>query len=466
MTPANDSPPRPRRADAARESAEPRRDLVPFALLALLLCLTLVLGGSGRDNDLPIMAMELLGVLLIGVALWRLSRSGMTRAKAVPLLLLGAVLSTPLIQLLPLPPEIWGALPGRQSVVETLELAQIAPAWAQISLAPESTFRAFLWLLPPASVFLMTMSFDARRRLWAVCVVLGLCIFSLLLAALQLSSGDADAFRLYQNSHTSLPVGFFANRNHQAVLLAAGLPLAAAFVAAWSRDSSGRGKPATILYVGLVGLLGVGILVTKSRAGVALAGLALIASFIIFWLTVQGRARRREITLAVSSAALVLIVGAQVAIGAVLSRFEDVTGREGRFDMWPTVIDAGAGQQPWGAGIGTFEALYRSAEPLSLLTPYFVNHAHNDYLELWLEAGLLFPLILAGFLIWLFRSAIQAWRAPAGRPEILARAGSVIVIVLLLHSIADYPLRMPSLVCLFAFAAALLTPPADARRQS
>lgn len=463
MTPTNDS--RPRRPAVAPRflNLAARVEPLIFWLLAALLCLVFILGGASRGSELSILAMELLGVLVLALAIWRLNRRGTPSATWLPLALLAAVMLTPLLQLAPLPPQLWLSLPGRAEAAETLRLAQVTPGWAPLSLTPENTYRSFLWLLPPAAVFAATLGMDARRRLWAVGVVLGLCAASLLLAGLQLSDRDGGAFHIYDTSHSFLPVGFFANRNHQGVLMAAGLPLAAAFAAAWGSGSSERRKPANLVYVGLVGLLVVGILVTRSRAALILAGPALIASFVIFWMAVQGGGRRREVALAVGGAVALMVVAAQVAIGAVLSRFEDAADREGRFDIWPVIVDEGARVQFWGTGLGSFEAVYRSAEPLDLLTPLFVNHAHNDYLELWLEAGIVFPLLFAAFLIWFARATLNSWRRPSSSLEgILGRAASVVVLLLLLHSIGDYPLRTLPLACLFALAAGLMTPAAFA----
>ena len=64
---------------------------------------------------------------------------------------------------------------------------------------------------------------------------------------------------------------------------------------------------------------------------------------------------------------------------------------------------------------------YRAWEPLDLMGPNFINHAHNDYLELWLETGWLAPPILAAFFLWLGRASLKAWLGPATQSAALAR---------------------------------------------
>jgi O-antigen ligase len=77
----------------------------------------------------------------------------------------------------------------------------------------------------------------------------------------------------------------------------------------------------------------------------------------------------------------------------------------------------------------------------------FVNHAHNDWLELTLELGILFPVIAVLFLIVILKSQ---WRNGLSSLAIL------IVIALLLHSLVDYPLRTIAIGIVFAFASGIL----------
>ena len=75
-------------------------------------------------------------------------------------------------------------------------------------------------------------------------------------------------------------------------------------------------------------------------------------------------------------------------LAPILERFHAMASSgDVRLEAWPTVLKAAAQVQPFGGGIGSFETLYRASEPLAEVTPTYFNHAHNDYLEIWLEAG-------------------------------------------------------------------------------
>ena len=120
---------------------------------------------------------------------------------------------------------------------------------------------------------------------------------------------------------------------------------------------------------------------------------------------------------------------------------------------------------PFGSGLGTFVPVYATFErPEDTIPNSFANHAHNDFLELWLNTGVV-GLALAGiFVIWLGWRSFALWRnAPAaGASELdwtLARSATLIVGLLLVHSLFDYPLRTGAMMAVMAFACALLIEP-------
>ena len=429
-----------------------------FWLSAGLLTLAFVFGGASRENPISTMAIELLGVTLLVATVWSRALAGTGRVGWPEIALLGGVFLVPLLQLIPLPPDLWMTLPGRHEAVETLRLAGIEPGWAPLSLDPEATFRSLVWLVPPAALFLAVGDLDTGARFRLAGVVLALCIASLIIGGLQITDRDGGLFASPTGGHTDLPIGFFANRNHQGIAMAAALPFAAAFAAIWGSVSSQRTRATNIVFAAFVALLLVGVLATRSRAALTLSGPALIASIYIFWAEFGAKRLRREAALMIGGAVVVLVFAAQFAIGAMLDRFETLADGDGRFGMWPSIVKASADVAPLGTGLGAFVSFYRAWEPLGLVGPYFINHAHNDYIELWLETGWLAPLILAAIFLQLGRTSLKVWLGPATQSTALARASSAAVFVLLTHSVVDYPLRTQALACLFAFAGACLMP--------
>ena len=105
-------------------------------------------------------------------------------------------------------------------------------------------------------------------------------------------------------------------------------------------------------------------------------------------------------------------------------------------------------------------------EPAGAILSTYINHAHNDWIELYLEAGWPALIVLAGFLVWFVKAATTAWLTRSANSAIdrgLACAASISILVMLLHSLVDYPLRTTALSSLFALCCALLIAPVPQR---
>ena len=155
------------------------------------------------------------------------------------------------------------------------------------------------------------------------------------------------------------------------------------------------------------------------------------------------------------------------ALAPNLARLNSDPRQEIRLQAWPYVQEIANQYLPFGSGLGSFDQVYRNAEPLELVSPDFLVHAHNEYLELWLEAGWAGAAILVLALAWLVWVSIKAWRAPIGAVFDLQRAASVAVALALAHSFVDYALRTLTMAVFFAFCCGILAwvPPTVAAHQ-
>jgi O-antigen ligase len=431
--------------------------LAAIPAIGLLAC-AIVFGGASQHNVLLLALIELVSIPVLVLAARQLWRSGAWRGQVFAIGVLVATAAVPLVQLVPLPPGLWRGLPNRGSLEIAMRLAGVAQPWLPISMVPEETLRNALALLPPAAMFLAVLSADRRQQSRLVSTALVLCVASVVLGAAQAASGAESPLYFYSPSHVGLPIGLFSNRNHQAVFLLSGLPMATL----WAIEQRGERDwrlPAAIPFV-LFGLLIVGAIATRSRAGLLLLGPAIAACLALAWR--RGRLAVGRWTFAIiASVILIAILSvAQFVILNVLPRFDLNQTPELRFDTWPQVLKAASSYIPFGSGVGTFVPVYQSVEPLSLLQSEFWNHAHNEYLELWLETGWIGVAVLVAFAVWYVRTAFDAWGS-RGEGGSFRRVGTIIVGLLLAHSIVDYPLRTEALATLFALACGLM-----ARRRS
>src|SRR5260370_32164812 len=88
--------------------------------------------------------------------------------------------------------------------------------------------------------------------------------------------------------------------------------------------------------------------------------------------------------------ALVLAVtwAIQLTLYRIMEIFVFDPLEDGRIRFARRTIEAATAYMPLGSGMGTFVPVYATFErPEDTFGSAYVNHAHNDVLEVWLEAG-------------------------------------------------------------------------------
>ena len=83
-----------------------------------------------------------------------------------------------------------------------------------------------------------------------------------------------------------------------------------------------------------------------------------------------------------------LFFAIQYALYRILHRFPEDPLQDARIGFARNTITAALAFMPLGSGMGTFVPVYATFETAKdALLDTFANRAHNDILELWLEAG-------------------------------------------------------------------------------
>lgn len=426
---------------------------VAFWALGALLILTFLTGGGSRSDIASLVVLRPAAAILLGFGLWSLTRSTVRRYRFA-YGMAAAIVGLVLIQLIPLPPAVWRALPGRGLVTQIDAAAGLGAVWRPISLVPSATWNALFALIPSLAALVLASQLDGRGR-WRIAVLLiGIGLSSAILAILQLSGPPQGPFYLYRV--TNHAVGLFANRNHQAIFLASLFPLLAVFASA-ARPSAidARLRTAVALAIGAV-LLPL-LLVTGSRNGMGMMAIGFAS--IPFLYTMPGSRAgqdggRRHVLRAVVALVILALVVLTVLLGravAIDRLVESPATEDVRFQAWGPMLSTAMTYFPLGGGFGAFADLFKIDEPTGLLTSAMFFHAHNDWLELLITGGVP-PLLLLGVAaIAFFRIAARWWRSRARHDEdvLLAGAGLWMALIFAAASISDYPLRVPSLACFF-----------------
>jgi len=448
-----------------------RRISAPGLVLYASVVAAILLGGSPRADVSSLIVLRPLGVVAFACALWNV-RTGEVRPYRWQLGIALGALCLITLQLVPLPPAVWRALPGREIITDIDAAMAMTGLWRPLTMTPIATCNSLWWILLPIAVLVSGTSTAARTRHGLLTLWLIAGLLSGLIGYLQvIAPGQMRWLYFYAVSNQPAGVGLFANRNHQALLLACLFPMLAIFASGRGGLLSSRMRLSVAAAAGVV--LVPLILVTGSRAGLLLGIMGLIA---VPWLyhaqpyhpgLRNSRPRmhlRRHVMLCVAVFAVVFAALAMTRAEAVQRWFEaDPLGSGGRFPVWSVILANWSDYFPWGSGIGSFQQIFLLHEPSSLLSFTYRNQAHSDWLDLLMTGGLPGLVLLAAGLAFyglaVRRMICLAKHQRYGACEDHFRLGVVIIGMLMVASLFDYPLRTPSLVCLLATAALWLPLP-------
>ncbi len=426
-----------------------RHAVVPAYLLACLL-----LGGASAAGFIANFILQVASLPLIGWALWQMMQERPSAQIRAPLGLLAIFVVIALLQLVPLPPELWTMLPGRGAVVEGYRLLGIPLPWLPLTLSPDVAPSSILWLLPAFATLLGIVVLSAFRGRGIATAIVAVTLASVAIGALQVIGGSSAY--LYRITNYGVAVGFFANANHNATLLLVCIPFLAALQAtALRRSGSQRSASAIRLLVGATyAVIFVGLLINSSLAGIGLSVPVALGSWLAFGH--QRPALRRGIvvaTVVVSLAAVVTIVVGPFGNNLFGTQKNNVElSRQTSFAL---TFRAARAYFPVGSGTGSFQPVYHTQEPLASVTTTFMNHAHSDWLELLLETGIVGVAFAALFLAWWVVRLRAIWRAD--EPDAFAQAAVIATAAIMLHSVVDYPLRTAALSAVFAACIGLMS---------
>jgi O-antigen ligase len=413
----------------------------------------LVAGGSAQG----VWANMVLQLIALAIIAWAAAVPGPALARPARhlFLILLAALALIVLQLIPLPPSVWPSLGGRQELANGYSVLGISVRSMPVSLAPYQTLVTLLTLLPPLAMLCAILRLQAYRASWLVLAVLAGMFAGIMLGVLQVASGEPlnSPWYLFAETNWGVATGFFANANHMATLLIVSLPLLAALIAAARRGSLQRYSSLLAVGAGAALVVLVGLVLNGSLAGYLLVLPVLAASALIVLSPRRGLQRAAIILAGIS---LVGAVGALESSSLRPNGFssEAALSVQSREDILKTTFAASRDFLPFGSGVGTFRRVYDLYENPDRTTKTYVVHAHNDYAEVMLEAGVPGIVLIVVFLLWWGAAAWRAWRSPEAAPY--ARAASIASAAILAHSLVDFPLRTAAIASVFAMCLALL----------
>ncbi|MFC3785733.1 O-antigen ligase family protein [Sphingopyxis italica] len=464
----------------AKKLSEVRQNVAVW-MPVIFLVLVFLMGGGSRSDVSSLPLLRGFSVVIAAWALLKLEPADWRRIR-VPMALLVLLTAWMAVQLIPLPPSTWHALPGREFTAQIDALLGQSELWRPLSLTPGQTWNALLGMTVLFAGLLVAarLGADDYPRVMFAIVLLGCA--SALLGFLQVLGGSGSPAYLYRITNDGAMVGLFSNRNHHAIFLSCVTLVAAMLL----RDELMRKRKRAAIRAGLLTaiiFLTICTVLIGSRAGLVATVITFVVSYAIVltaWLAKGGHPRAEEprhrflsgrrLVLALPPVLLALSVAVVLTLSNRVTSVTRLAGEAVADDMrilaWPTIETMIGKFWLLGSGFGSFPDVYRIFEPDALLQPSYFNHAHNDWAELIITGGLPFALLTLAGLFWLVRRIMAqgARNLVKGYRGDLRLPVAIILGVLMMASFVDYPLRVPSLqVFAILMTVLLCCPPAASR---
>jgi len=426
-------------------------------------------GGGSRDDIQSLLVLRPLAILFCAYALIAKAPEQWS-GRTFPIYIAGALAAVMAGQLIPLPPSIWIELPGRQIFADIANIAGIEQPWRPLTLSPSRTLNSLFSLAVPMAAMMLYLNLDRSYRERVILVIIILCTISALWAIFQIMGPEQGPLYLYRITNFGTGVGLFANRNHQAVMLATSIVMLGWYAASMQPNA----ERAVLKFYSCLATIFVFIpllFVTGSRAGLVLMMPALILAlfFVYFGNYHAGQSSKKggnrlSSTKLFSDRRMILVLGVAAITGMAVSSillsrslaFDRLLNgdevAELRVQLLPTLFTMLKDYLPWGSGFGSFEHVYKIYEPRELLMPSYLNQAHNDWLQYPIEGGAPAILVAMAAFFWFivkFGTLVKNWtRSSYTKYRVLMCVAAILF--LLAASVGDYPLRVPSIIAIFA----------------
>lgn len=339
------------------------------------------------------------------------------------------------------------------------------PAVSSLTLNPYATRIAVIQLIIYLIFFAAVYTFiNNHRRMKKIAAIV--MIFAAIMAFFGVLQWLANPQGIYgwRATPQAAPFGSFVNRHHFASFMVMTLALTLALLVGKATKKDKR----LLLLIAII-LMGISIVLTSSRGGIlSLLGTVAFVLTANNWLESKNGDRektssKRKLAYLGGGFALIFVLfGAVLLLGGdeLLLRGIGVTTQEdfsnGRTHFWSVAWEIFKNHPIFGAGLDAFATAYPQYDTWN--GNLRVEQAHNDYLQILTDAGILGFICIAAFIYLLFKQGLQKIKTETDTyRRSLAVGGLAACLGVLIHSFFDFPLRTPSNGFFFLLLAGLAT---------
>lgn len=410
-----------------------------FLICALIIFTTLAYGTVHQPIIALFYALVILAVVLWAVDCFISGRLRFSRSLLqLPVILAGVY---GFIQIIP-----FGTLPEMNGISGIPRTISLDPFNTQLSAIHFIVLSLFLALV------LVYLESAARLRK----IVSVITIFGFLFAFFAILQSFLSPTKIYGLYDTKLGASFgsFVNRHNFAsfIEMTVALPMGLIFTGSIKKDKR-------LLYITAIALMGTALLLSRSRGGLVAFVAEIFLLVILTWRS--GTTKQFALKIALAGLLVLGIIGGAVFVGgeSSLTRFaETATSKDittDRSHIWRVTVSAIAHNMPFGAGLSGFGVAYTPYDEYNGLER--VEQAHNDYLQVLSDAGIVGLLIGIFFVFWLGKTGLRSIRTRNTYRRGVAIGALAGCFAILVHSIFDFVLHITAISVLFLTLVALVS---------
>jgi O-antigen ligase len=352
------------------------------------------------------------------------------------------------------------------AIVESVAFTSSNGKRVSLSMDVEATRHVATVLFFLAIAFIGAANFlVTRERLFILAKVL--TIFGAVLAGFALMQHLTWNGRIYWLRLTAYKAfGPFVNRHCFAGYMAMLVPLPLGLIVRVVRGQT------RLLYGFAAALMGTAVFVSDSRSGVIS-----LAGSMVFMMMLNRRsspvnqmndpARHgvwRLLRIGPITVVALAMIASAIWMGAsgIVEHFGDAVDQQltfgapdvGRAMIWRDTLDMIRHHPVLGVGLGAYETIYPTYQTMS--ASFRVNYAHNDYLQVLADTGIVGGAIAGCFIVVVFLAIYRGVRSRNPLCAAMALAAGTGIVAVLIQSISDTDLQIPSNALLFLILCAVV----------
>ena len=421
--------------------------------LGLFLLTVFVRGGNSRQIVIFTTVAALICLALTAMVAWKVVKGPLFRlGSSLYVAAMSCLAIIAVFALVPLPLDFWLSLPGRVAYAEVITMLKHPPldvSSLPLSMDPLGTSFASLSLVVAFAVCLAAMLLRSSLLLKLLGLFAAVAIVQAAIGLLQLVFGTPSFMGYNMSAVARGATGTFINKNHFATLLAMALPLLvfrSVGQFTFFRQQEAPTPLSNVWWGAATAVVAAALVASLSRAGSAAGFSVTVLAILLCVFRKQATTKQRLGLLIGGGVAFALVSGTSLKL--LMDSLQGTAfaeSAEGRLQLLRFSIVGLKAFFPLGAGLGSYSIAAQRFQPDTVAG--YVEHVHNDYVELIFETGVFGVAALICFAAAAAAAGMRLWRTLSSdqQPLCPAIACWLGAAAFAIHAWFDFPAHIPGL---------------------